>query len=78
MTEQQLIHDLLAIIHGDGGHHREEVGTAQAIEDAIARVSRERAECDRLRMAIEAQLARMAEDRPDWADMQILRDALVP
>jgi len=34
------------------------------------------AERDRLRAAIERQLARMAEDRPDWADMQILRDAL--
>jgi chromosome segregation ATPase len=33
-------------------------------------------ENNRLRSAIEAQLARMAEDRPDWADMQILRDAL--
>lgn len=27
--------NLLAVLHGDGGHHQQEVGTKQAIEDAI-------------------------------------------
>lgn len=35
-----LMGDLLAIIHRDGGHHEAEVGTAQAIKDAIAKLSR--------------------------------------
>lgn len=35
-----LMGDLLAIIHHDGGHHEAEVGTAQAIKDAIIKLSR--------------------------------------
>ena len=27
--------ELLALIHGDGGHHENAVGTARALEDAI-------------------------------------------
>lgn len=34
--------DLLAIIHGDGGHHTADVGYPQSIDDAAERVCRER------------------------------------
>lgn len=36
-------HDLLAVIHRDGGHYEQEHGTEQAITDAIDIVLQERA-----------------------------------
>ena len=33
--ESRLLSNLLAVIHGDGGHHEAEVGTEQAVADAI-------------------------------------------
>lgn len=36
--------DLLAVIHGDGGHHTAEVGFLQSIADAKAVVLRSRGE----------------------------------
>lgn len=32
---ERLLGELLAIIHRDGGHHQSDVGTEQAIKDAI-------------------------------------------
>lgn len=32
--------ELLAIIHGDGGHHTEKVGKVQSIKDAIDKVNK--------------------------------------
>ena len=40
--------DLLAVIHGDGGHHTGEVGLDQSIVDAIQRVSHDRSAGDNL------------------------------
>lgn len=34
----ELLSNLLAVIHGDGGHYEAEHGTAKAVEDAITRV----------------------------------------
>lgn len=31
----RLLGELLAVIHGDGGHHQAAVGTAQAVQDAM-------------------------------------------
>ena len=31
MTDREHLQNLLAIIHGDGGHHQDQVGTAQAV-----------------------------------------------
>ena len=36
------ISNLLAIIHRDGGHHKEKVGISQAIKDAIEQIGKER------------------------------------
>jgi hypothetical protein len=36
-AEQDLLLDLLAVLHRDGGHHTDAVGLAQSIEDAKAR-----------------------------------------
>lgn len=33
---------LLAIIHRDGGHHEQKVGTVQAIKDAIVKIETDR------------------------------------
>ena len=35
IEEQRSISELLAIMHGDGGHHEDAVGTERAIKDAI-------------------------------------------
>lgn len=34
-----MLRSLLAVIHGDGGHHTEWVGVRQSVEDAISKVS---------------------------------------
>jgi len=47
------IGNLLAIIHRDGGHHEVEVGTHQAVEDAIKAYYALRAELDEAREVIE-------------------------
>lgn len=36
---QSAVSDLLAIIHGDGGHYEDEHGTEQAVRDAIEKVN---------------------------------------
>jgi hypothetical protein len=38
--EQQvrLFRDLLAVIHGDGGHHSEEVGLERSYQDAVRKI----------------------------------------
>lgn len=33
------LRDLLAVLHGDGGHHTDKVGLKQSIEDAIKEVN---------------------------------------
>lgn len=34
-TAKYLLSELLAVLHGDGGHHEDKVGTVQAVEDAM-------------------------------------------
>ena len=41
-----LLRGLLAVIHGDGGHHTEWVGIPKSVEDAKARVIRDRQDLD--------------------------------
>ena len=36
MTEPEMLGELLAVIHGDGGQYEEEYGTEKAVTDAIA------------------------------------------
>jgi hypothetical protein len=43
-TYKRRLNDILAVIHRDGGHHREAVGDKQAWEDAMLKISREREE----------------------------------
>jgi hypothetical protein len=43
-TVRLAIGNLLAVIHGDGGHHQDAVGLVKACEDAQARVYSERAD----------------------------------
>jgi len=33
------LRNLLAVLHGDGGHHTDKVGLKQSIEDAIKKVN---------------------------------------
>jgi hypothetical protein len=47
--------NLLAIIHGDGGHYQGEHGSAKATEDAIARVYEIRAERDAAQQRVSVQ-----------------------
>lgn len=42
------LNGLLAVIHGDGGHYREEVGDEQAYTDAIVDIAQERIKIDDL------------------------------
>lgn len=37
MTPEQMLRDLLAVIHGDGGHYTGEHGLQKSFEDALAR-----------------------------------------
>lgn len=39
---KHLLFELLAILHGDGGHYNEEHGTVKATEDAIILIHKER------------------------------------
>jgi hypothetical protein len=41
-----LLSDLLAVIHGDGGHYQAKHGTIKAVKDAIRIVRELRAECE--------------------------------
>lgn len=41
-SPERMLRDLLAVIHGDGGHHTEEVGLEQSVIDAGNRVSEDR------------------------------------
>ena len=34
MTKEEALNELLAVIHGDGGHYQSRHGTLKAIEDA--------------------------------------------
>jgi len=70
------IGDLLAIIHGDGGHHQDEVGTEQAIKDAAQVVYALRARIDELETALK-DIAYTTGDMPaaynnevDWYHRQ--------
>ena len=38
IDSDSLLSTLLAVIHGDAGHYENEVGTAQAVEDAIEKL----------------------------------------
>lgn len=42
---QRSLFDLLAIIHGDGGHHTHEVGVEHAVEDAKKIIYRMKDDC---------------------------------
>lgn len=35
----EMLKSLLAVIHGDGGHHTEWVGIKQSVEDAMGKVA---------------------------------------
>lgn len=48
-TVQRRLWDLLAVIHRDGGHHREMVGEEKAVADALHGVTRDRREAEELR-----------------------------
>ena len=43
----KLLHDLLAIIHRDGGHHTAEVGLCRSLKDAEAVITALRTDLDR-------------------------------
>lgn len=49
MEVERRLHDLLAIIHGDGGHYVQEHGEAKAVEDAKAAWWERSVELDSLR-----------------------------
>jgi len=34
-SPEALLHELLAVLHGDGGHHTEDVGLVQSVMDVI-------------------------------------------
>jgi len=52
-TKEDLLGNLLAILHRDGGHHEGEVGTEQAVKDAMKIYYQLRAELDEARKVIE-------------------------
>ena len=50
-SQAQQLGNLLAVIHGDGGHHTDDVGEQQSIEDAEARWGDRTVEIERHREA---------------------------
>jgi hypothetical protein len=56
--------NLLAVIHGDGGHYQGEHGTDKAVSDAMLIVSRLTAERD----ALKAENEKLVDTLSDWSD----------
>lgn len=50
---RQQLGDVLAVLHGDGGHHTEAVGIKQSVEDAIEKRNKFFIELDELRARLE-------------------------
>jgi hypothetical protein len=52
-AKEDMLGNLLAVLHRDGGHHEGEVGTKQAVEDAINIHYSLRAELDEMRVELD-------------------------
>lgn len=66
-TEARAGYDVIAVVMGDGGHHREAVGMRRAADDAIARVVELRADLERERMRLAACGVVALADTPESA-----------
>lgn len=49
LDPESMLHELLALIHGDGGHHTGRAGLAQSVFDAEIKLGERMLEIDRLR-----------------------------
>ena len=61
MTDYQMLGDLLAIIHRDGGDYKAQHGTQKAVEDAITVVSDLRQQLDVALFDLQAAESRAAQ-----------------
>jgi hypothetical protein len=68
--------DLLAVIHGDGGHYQEKHGTEQAAQDALGKIFRERKELDRVQWELEELYASLEKIRKEGQTRRRQVDAL--
>ena len=55
--------DLLAVIHGDGGHHTSEVGLAQSISDAVSKIHAMRRHQNELCCVYEMRLTKWSYEK---------------
>jgi chromosome segregation ATPase len=90
VAAQARLNDLMAVIHGDGGHHREEVGDEQCLHDATQAVLERRLRLTKLEHVVkewpdkmhalmdDLEMTRKERDaaRNDLANCELDRDAL--
>ena len=74
-AKEDLLGNLLAILHRDGGHHEGEVGTEQAVKDAMKIYYQLRAELDEKNSALEL-IGDLAYDRDGWKSAEKLGELI--
>lgn len=68
MDTERLLRELLAVIHGDGGHHAHQHGLEESCRQAHLSLTRLRDELHRLRWGVAANAGcRSTEPAPRWA-----------